>query len=545
METSLAEVHLAVARAVPDREAIVFRDRRLTYAQLADRTQRLANLMKRRGLGRHAERSALRNFESGQDHVAIYMYNCNEYIESILGSLCAAAAPLNINYRYTEEELSYLLRDSKPRAIIYHARFAPPLQAVLHALDSNVLLIQVADESGNALLPGAVDYEQELASSSPNPAPSDWSADDLYILYTGGTTGMPKGVLWRSADLFMATLGGRRADGTESETLAEVVERARTTERQCVLPSAPMMHGGSQWAAVTSLLSGFTVAIQSQPQGFDPTDILDTIAREKVTLMLIIGDAFARPLIDDANERGRDLSSLKVLASGGAALTAKNKVDLMTLFPDAAILDAVGSSETGHQGSGISQASDQVQTGNFEVSPNTGILSQDKTEILSPDNSAIGWLAQRGRVPLGYLGDADKSAATFPIINATRWAVPGDMARYRPDGTIDLLGRASVTINSGGEKIFAEEVEHALKLHPSVYDAVVCGRPSERWGQEVVAIVSLRAGEVVAVADLLAACAKHIARFKLPKAVLFREQVVRSPSGKADYRWAREQAVSS
>jgi acyl-coenzyme A synthetase/AMP-(fatty) acid ligase len=305
------------------------------------------------------------------------------------------------------------------------------------------------------------------------------------------------------------------------------------------------MHGAAHWSAFHTLYAGGTVVVQPNSRSLDPEDILRTVEGERVQSLLIIGDAFARPLLD-ALGRGRyDLRSLSLLVTGGAALTASLKRDLLARVPGLTILDTMGSSETGTQAQHLSNERQGVATGTFRPGASSLVLSEDLSSVLAPGSSEVGWFARTGRVPLGYLGDPQKSARTFPSVAGQRCSVPGDRAQISEDGSIVLLGRDSVTINSGGEKIFAEEVEQALKHHPAVYDVVVVGRPSERWGQEVVAIVKLKPGSDVAPAELLEECARHIARFKVPKEIIFAEQIVRSPSGKADYRWARSRALES
>jgi len=542
MDFSLAQLHEAIAEAIPDRECIVSGKRRLVWAEVTDRTRRLANFLLARGLGLDRERAGLERWESGQDHLAIYLYNGNEYLEGMLGAFKARLAPFNVNYRYVEEELVYLLRDARARAILFHASFAPLLEKIRAELPDLGLLIQVADRSGHPLLPGAIDYEQALAASPASRPAVEWSPDDLYILYTGGTTGMPKGVLWRQADIFVTALGGTRPDGSELGALDAIVERARKGKLR-VLPAPPFMHGASHWSAFNAFHSGGTVVIQNETRRLDPEDILDTIERENVSQMLIVGDAFARPIVDQLQSKPRALPSLRVIISGGAPLNRSLKTALLERLPHVSILDAVGASETGRQGQKLTSVASAASAATFEAVPDNVILSEDLRRVLEPGSPELGWLAKSGRVPLGYLGDPAKSARTFPTIGGIRYSLPGDRARLAADGTIELHGRDSVTINSGGEKIFAEEVEHALKHHPAVYDAVVVGRPSERWGEEVVALVKLRDGCAASELELLAECAQHVARYKLPKAFLFLDEIVRSPSGKADYRWARAQAT--
>ena len=548
MEFNLAQVHEAIAEAIPDRECIVFRDRRLTWRDVTERTRRLANVLAGAGLGARPEgRKGLQGHESHEDHLAIYCYNGNEYLESMLGAFKARVGPINVNYRYVTEELQYLLDNCKAKAIVYHSQFAPTLAEVLPDLPELTLLLQVEDDSGNDLLPGAQWYEDALADASPDrPACADsWSPDDLYILYTGGTTAMPKGVLWRQHDIFMSVMGGAVA-GTPHESLEAIVDTAKAGAMR-VMPAAPFMHGAGHWIAFLAMNGGNTVVIQSEVRRLDPKDVLSIVEREKISFLQIVGDAFARPILDEMETGAYDLSSLFIILSGGAALNSTLKERFLKVVPQAMILDGMGSSEGGGQMTQIVTAGTEVTTGTFTPAPGTCIVSEDLTHLLQPGSPDIGWVAKKGNVPLGYFGDPEKSAKTFPVIDGVRYSVPGDRGRQREDGVVEMMGRDSVTINSGGEKIFAEEVEAALGHHPDVYDAVVCGRPSEQWGQEVVAIVQLRddlhpSGDIEK--SLLEESAKHIARYKLPKTFVFVDAVVRSPAGKADYRWAKEIANS-
>ena len=541
MELNIATIHDAVAAAVPDRECIVWRDRRLTWAEVRDRTRRLANLLLDHGLGAHGDPTAVAGWESAQDHLALYLTNGNEYLEGMLGAYRARVAPFNVNYRYVAEELAYVLRDAAARGIVYHARYAPLLADVLPLLDPPpVLLLQVDDESGNPLLDGALDYEAALAEASAAPPPVTPTPDDLYIVYTGGTTGMPKGTLWRQADFLVSALGVQRHDGTDFESLDEIVTIARRSRlRSC--PAPPLMHGAAHWNAISTWTSGGTIVLQTHPQHLDAADILATLERERVTSLNIVGDAFALPLVDELRARHYDLSSLRHIVSGGAVLSSSTKRALSELVPGLVIVDIVGSSESGRQGVGTG-----TTTGAFTPSPTACVLDADRTRLLTAGDDEIGWLAQRGRMPLGYLGDRAKTEQTFPMIDGVRYVIAGDRARLLADGRIELLGRESVTINTGGEKVFAEEVELALKHHPAVYDVLVVGRPNERWGQEVVAVARLRAGaEATPDAELLAAASAHVARYKLPKAIVRTDHIVRSPSGKPDYGWARQVAIEA
>jgi len=542
---NLGTVFESVAEAIPERECIVWGERRLTYADVRDRSRRLASYLHRHGLGSATERATLAGHQSGQDHLGIYLVNGNEYIEAMIGSYLARVAPFNVNYRYVEEELRYLLTDAGARAIVYHASFAPTLERVLPSLPDLELLIQVADESGNPLLAGAVDYETVVAAAEPELPPVERSPDDLYILYTGGTTGMPKGVLWRQHDIFRAAMGGRTYGTWE---LVESYEHLRSrllpgTEVR-VMSIPPLMHGAAQWASFYYMTMGATLVFPSNTRSLDPVDVWDTVARERVIGISVVGDAMARPIVEELERGNYDATSLMAFGSGGAMLSVGLKQRLLSTLPNILITDVAGASETGVQ-MGVISSSGTVSTGTFVPGPGTVVASADLTRLLAPGDEEIGWLAQGGPVPLGYLGDAEKTARTFPVIDGERYSVPGDRARLLPDGQIELLGRDAVTINSGGEKIFAEEVEQAIIGHPAVADVVVAGRPSERWGQEVVAIVQVADGHTVSAQEILDEAGKHIARYKLPKAVAFLPEIVRSPAGKADYRWAKERALEA
>jgi 3-oxocholest-4-en-26-oate---CoA ligase len=533
----------AVAAAIPDRELIIHGERRYTYAEVIERSNRLAAYLHSRGLGCHTERSALAGHEVGQDLVGLYAYNGNEFVEALLGAFAARVAPFNVNFRYVKSELQYLLADSGATALIYHAAFAPRVAEVLPDLPQLRVLIQIADDSGNALLDGAVDYDSIIESSSPTP-PVQHSPDDLYVLYTGGTTGMPKGVLWRQHDIFMTSFGGRNImTGETVGSIDEIVARVAAGPGTKVLILPPLIHGAAQWSVMTAITTGQTLVFPAVVDHLDAEDVVRTIEREKVMTVTVVGDAMARPLVAAIEKGIADVSSLAVVANGGALLTPYVKERLIEVLLNAMVVDGVGSSETGGQMSHLSVAG-AVSTGTFNAGPDTFVAAEDLGSILAPGHEGMGWLAQRGYVPLGYKGDAAKTASTFPVIDGVRYAVPGDRARHRADGVIELLGRDSVTINSGGEKIFVEEVETAIASHPAVADVVVTGRPGERWGQEVVAVVALADDACADAGELTAHAGKSLARYKLPKAVIFRPVIERSPSGKADYRWAREQAVS-
>ena len=544
---TVSDVADAVAAAIPDRPLVIQGDRRYTYAEVVTRANRLAAYLHAQGLGCHTERDRLAGHEVGQDLLGIYAYNGTEFIESLLGAFRARVAPFNVNYRYVKAELQYLLDDAGAKALVYHGAFAPTLAEVLPDLPQLKVLIQIADDSGNELLTGAVDYES-VVSADVAPPPVRPAPDDLYVLYTGGTTGMPKGVLWRQHDIFMTSFGGRNMmTGEPSSSIQEIVDRVSASGEMRMMILPPLIHGAAQWGAMTGLNNGQTIVFASVVESFDAKDIVATIEREKVVVATVVGDAMARPLVTEI-EKGMaagtlDVSSLGVIANGGALFTQSVKARLVQALPNSIVVDGVGSSETGAQMSHVSTAA-SVSTGTFTAGPDTRVVSEDFSKLLTPGHDGNGWLAQEGYVPLGYKGDAAKTAKTFPSINGVRYAVPGDRARLLDGGVIELLGRDSVTINSGGEKIFAEEVEAAIASHPSVVDVVVAGRPSERWGNEVVAVVALADGASAEAAELIEHASASIARYKLPKAIVFRPVIVRSPAGKADYRWAKEQATA-
>ncbi|OXM60455.1 AMP-binding protein [Amycolatopsis vastitatis] len=536
---TLSTVFDTVARAVPGQEVMVWRDRRLCYRDMNARIDGVAHFLVRQGLGCHVERGELAGHESGQDHVALYLRNGNEYLECMIGAYRARAVPFNVNYRYVDEELRYLLADAGARALVYHAEFAPHVAAIRDELPGLELLVQVADDSGNLLLPGAVGYESVVTTPPPPRMPVP-DGDDLFLIYTGGTTGMPKGVLWRQHDVYLAAMGGTPF-GTKTP-FAGYPEIA-TAARQAAggirfLMTAPFIHGAAQWSSFHILNSGGTIVLPDGVRQLDWADVLHTIERERVVSVPVVGDAMARPLAEEIEIGRYDLSGLVAVSNGGAPLTPAVRARLAAALPKVVLLDAVGSSETGIQMSRVGGADTTV----FTPDENTTVLDDSRRRELRAGEGE-GWLAGRGRVPLGYLGDPDRTAETFPVLAGCRYSVPGDRAIRLEDGSIRLLGRAATTINSGGEKIFAEEVERALAAHPAVRDVLVVGRASARWGSEVVAIVVL-AGTVTD-RELLAECRRHVAGYKAPKAILRRPEIVRSPSGKADYRWARQEASAA
>ncbi|CAN5266920.1 acyl-CoA synthetase [soil metagenome] len=551
---NLSTVFDTVARAVPDQEAMVWRGRRLTYAVMNARVDGLAHYLVEQGLGCHTERTAetgLEGHQSGQDHLGVYLRNGNEYLESMLGSYRARVAAFNVNYRYVEEELAYLLIDAATTALVYHAEFAPQVAAIRGRLPKLRVLIQVADGSDNPLLPGSVDYESFVTTPRPAAGMPTPTGDDLFVLYTGGTTGMPKGVLWRHDDIYVSSMGGTVFGTTDAfQSYEAIAQHARDSAGgMTLLMIPPFMHGAAQWSTFHMITGGGKIVIPDDVHRFDPADALTVAIREEAVSLPVVGDAVALPLIEEVERAAAagtpyDLSGLAAINNGSAPLTPSVRARILEALPHILVMDAAGSSETGLQMSSMSLKGAEVEAATFTPQSDTTVVDDAMTRVLQPGERG-GWLARRDRVPLGYLGDAEKTARTFPTIDGVRWAVPGDRADILEDGRITLLGRESVTINSGGEKIFAEEVERALTEHGAVRDVIVVGRPSSRWGSEVVAVVELHDGVDASDDALLAECRVHVAGYKVPKAVVRVDKVERSPSGKADYRWAKARAVQA
>ncbi|MFD0901079.1 AMP-binding protein [Actinomadura sediminis] len=536
-QLDLATLHEAVAAAIPDRECLVWRDRRMTWREVTDRTRRLANVLRAHGLGRRD--GPHEPWESPHDHLALYLHNGPEYLEGLVGAHKARVAPFNVNYRYVDDELAHLFADARPAAILYHARFAGQVERVVQRLGgAPPLLLQVADDSGAPLAPGALGYEDALAAASAEPPPGVRpSPDDLQILYTGGTTGMPKGVLWRIGDLMHGPFQARRRDGAALTDVGEAVARAvRGGHRVLVAP--PMMHGGGTWSALGGWCGGACVIFPHRVDGLDADDLMDVAERERATRMPIVGDAFARPIVESLERRPRDLSSLRTLLNSAAGISPGVKRRLLELAPGARLVDVLGSSESGFS------VTRQGADARFALHPGAAVLSADRTRRLAPGEDELGWLAKGGgSIPLGYLNAPEKTAATFLTVDGDRLVVPGDRARLLADGTVEVHGRDATTINTGGEKVFAEEVETVLRGLPGVTDALVLGRPSERWGSEIVAVVGpADAPDDAALRD---GCAPHLARYKIPKAFVRTGRTLRLPNGKADYAAARELVETS
>lgn len=535
MDEAFTSLFDALCDAFGDRRALTWEGGNLDFDGVRRQANRFANLLHHHGVGLRADPEGGAPWESPHDHVALYLRNGPEYLIAMAGAWRARAAATNVNYRYVDAELAGVLADQQAAVIVYHGSFADTLARVLDEIDPPRLLVRVDDGSGDALLPGAVDWARALADEDPaRPPRDDFSPSDRYILYTGGTTGAPKGVLWRQGDFIVRALGLRRSDGSELSGVAEVVQRAERHHGLASMPLPPFMHGAAHWNALSTWLSGGSVVLPGRVTTFDAVEALEVADRESVSAMVIVGDAFARPLLDALDAGTPPPGRLRHILSSGAILSRPVAERLRHHLPEVRLLDVLGSSEAGRQAMNTT-APGGATGATFRPDRGTVVLDEDRRHQLVPGSETIGWLATTGRVPLGYLGDRPKTEATFPTVDGVRHVVAGDRARLLDDGTIELRGRDSVTINSGGEKIFAEEVERAIKEHRGVADVLVVGRPSERWGSEVTAVVSVHPDAAVTVADLEAVARRHIAGFKVPKAFFVVDEVPRSPSGKPDY----------
>jgi 3-oxocholest-4-en-26-oate---CoA ligase len=527
----------SVADEIPDHTALVQGERRRSWREFDERAARLAAGLRDLGLGHDSK-------------VAFYLYNSNEYLETLLACFKLRAVPANVNYRYTEHELAYLLDNSDAEAVVFHGELAERVGSVRdHAPDLRAA-VQVDDESPH--LDGALRYEELIAENAPMER-IERSDDDLLFLYTGGTTGMPKAVVWRHEDLFGAlapaayTFFGLEVPDDAREAGA-LVHKVRASGLVPVhLPASPLMHGTGQFSTLQVLTLGGTI-VTLEGRHFDPHELWQTVQRERVTQIAIVGDAFAKPMLralDEADARGEpyDLASLLLVVSSGVIWSAPVKQALIERHPVIAY-DSLGSSEGVGFATSMTTAGSDNETARFSVGPDTKVFTDDGREV-KPGSGEQGMLAVGGHLPVGYYKDPEKTAATFRVVDGKRYSIPGDYATVEDDGTITLLGRGSVSINSGGEKIFPEEVEEAVKAHPGVADAVVVGVPDERFGEAVTAVVALAPGGTAGEDEIAEALERSgLARFKRPRHVVVVDAVPRGANGKADYAWARQAARS-
>ncbi|CAL2058477.1 MULTISPECIES: acyl-CoA synthetase [Streptomyces] len=534
MEYNLADLFESVVDAVPDREALVYLDhpgtgaeRRLTYAELDAAANRLAH---------HLADSGIRPGE----HLGLHLYNGVEYVQTVLACLKARIVPVNVNYRYVEEELVYLYRDADLVALVYDAEFEDRVGAAAPRAPGLRQLLRVG--AGPAGIGTAGDFARAEASGSPERGFPARSGDDQFIIYTGGTTGMPKGVMWRQEDLFFAGLGGGAPTGEPVKAPEELAERvAAGGSGITFFPTPPLMHGTSTLTAFIGFNFGQRVVLHRR---FVPEEVLRTVEREKVTSMSLVGDAMLRPLIDALNGpmKGTDCSALFSVSSSGAIMSDTVRRQFAALVPNAMLLNNFGSSESGFNGT-ATEDSGPERGFRLRVNSRTRVVDPATHEPVAPGET--GRVAQCGHVPLGYYNDPRKTAETFFERDGVRWVLLGDMATVDADGVLTVLGRGSQCINTGGEKVYPEEVEQALKAHPDVYDALVAGVPDAVWGNHVAAVVQLRAGAPrLSLSELRIHCRTRLAGYKIPRQLVLTDTIHRSPSGKADYRWAREVATA-
>lgn len=512
----LADSFETVASTVPGRLAIVSNSARLTYAELNTRCDRLAVGLAARGIGRG-------------DTVGLYLMNSPAYLESFIAAIKLGAVPFNVNYRYRAEELRYLFNNARGSAVIHDAEFAP----VMDDVRAHVPSLRLTVATGDA-------YEQFLKSE---PAvPTERHEDDILLLYTGGTTGMPKGVMWPHKAFFFGCAGGGGFFNPHGAcvTPQEIADRVAHAYALRLMPIAPLMHGAAIWSAWSALSGGITIVID-EGRVFDPERLWDTIAREKVNMISIVGDAMAIPLRDClAAHPGRwDLSAVVNLGSGGAVFSNHVKDDFRKLLPaNATIIDGMGSSETGISGAAEPSADGMMK---LHATDTQAVVVDDR--LAKPGET--GLVARSGHVPVGYFGDPAKTAETFRTIDGRVWSISDDSARLDDDGTITVFGRGSTSINSGGEKIFPEEIEEALRAHPAIHDAVVTGAPDPRWGERVCAIVSPKPGaEAPDLPAMRTFLGDRLAGYKLPRMLIVVDEVPRSAAGKQDTRWAKALAAA-
>jgi acyl-CoA synthetase (AMP-forming)/AMP-acid ligase II len=514
---NIADLFEHTADRVPDRPALIIGEDRLTYAELEARANQVAHRLAGLGVG-------------PGDHVGIYAYNCVPWVEAMLASFKLRAVPININFRYVEDELAYLLDNADCTVVVYDPEFASRLEAV-RARVPHVRHALAIDDT----------WDASRDAESPIRDFGERSSDDHYMLYTGGTTGMPKGVVWRQEDVFMALGQGIDAlTGHKVESDTELADAAVDGFPVTSFMLPPLMHGACQWGMLGMMFKGNTVMLTPR---FDPEGVWDSIEREKANAIMITGDAMGRPLIEtlEANPNRWDTSSLFAVSSSAALFSAPVKDRFFAAFPDLMITDSIGSSEGGFNGIAQVPKDGTAMKGGPTVQPAPDtVVVDDDLNVLTPGSEVVGKVARGGNIPIGYYKDEEKTRATFVTAqDGRRYVVAGDFALWEADGTITLLGRGSMCINSGGEKIFPEEVESALKSHADVFDALVVGAADERWGQRVAAVVQPRPGRTPSLESLADHCRTKVAGYKVPRELHLVDRIERSPSGKPDYPWAQ------
>jgi acyl-CoA synthetase (AMP-forming)/AMP-acid ligase II len=529
MEFNLADLFEAAVDAFPDREYLVAEGRRLTYAQLEARANRLAHHLAAQGVRKG-------------EHVGIYALNSTEWVTTAWAVFKLRAVWVNINYRYVHDELRYLFTNADLVALVHQRQFSPRVAALLPELPALRHVVVIDDDSQEPdPSPDAVGFEEALEGASPERDFASRSGDDIYILYTGGTTGMPKGVVWRHEDVFFALGGGIDAmTGTRMERPEQMVEKGLAAGGPLTfLPVAPLMHGATQWGVMGQSFTGNRVVLVAK---FDPREVWSLVEREKVNMVMITGDAMGKPLIETLDEPGvsYDLSSLIGFTSTAALFSPAVKDEFFRHFPNLIMTDAIGSSESGNNGiTRVLPGATAMKGGPTVTAVGESVVFDEALNLVKPGSGVIGKIARAGNIPIGYYNDPKKTAEVFITVDGKRFVMPGDFATIEADGSVTLLGRGSICINSGGEKIFPEEVEAVVRNHPDIMDAIVVGAPDERFGQRVAAIVEPRPGHTAPSLEVVQEhCRGHVAGYKVPRQLHVVDKIERSPSGKPDYRWA-------
>ncbi|GED99582.1 acyl-CoA synthetase [Gordonia spumicola] len=536
MAFTIADLIEHAVDLMPDRIALESGDEQRTYAQMEARSNALAHKLRELGV-------------RPGDAVGLYSRNTIESVEAMIAIFKARAVMVNVNYRYVEAELEHIFADSGMTVLIHESQYTDRVCNVFSNSTYGVTARIVIDSAGPATDAqgdegdvAVIGYEDAIESSSTERDFEERSNDDLYMLYTGGTTGKPKGVVWRQEDVWRVLGGG--IDWYSGRPVEDEWEHAKTGAAGGQLvrfPIPPFIHGGSQWAIFQSLFAGGKAVVYPD---FDGAAVWAAVEKHKVNVVFVTGDAMARPMIDALDEGDYDTSSVVSVASSAALFSPSVKDRYLDAFPNAVIVDAIGSSETGFGGMGMAvKGQSRVGAPTVKADPNTHVLREDGTQI-EPGSDEVGRLARTGHIPLRYHGDPAKSAETFVEYGGTRYSLPGDFARIEADGTITMLGRGSVSINTGGEKVFPEEVEAALKGHPDVFDVSVVGVPDDRFGQRVAAVIQLRGGDRPSLTSLNDVVRADLAGYKTPRSVWFVDELKRSPAGKPDYRWASSVTAS-
>ncbi|GAB2457983.1 acyl-CoA synthetase [Nocardioides hungaricus] len=539
MAHNIADLFEHAVDAAPDNLALKVGGRAVTYAELEAAANRLAHYLRSRGVGRG-------------DHVAIYAKNSIEHVVATLAIVKIRATTINVNYRYVEAELNYLFDNADVVAVVHERSYAPLVAAIWdsHERLKTAVVVDDAldpDDQSDFSSYGGVHYDDAIAGQSAERDFGERSADDVHIIYTGGTTGFPKGVMWRHED-FWRVLGGG-IDFYTGEPLEEYTQSSQANDpRMVTFPLSPLMHGGAQAGMLMHLFAGHLTILEPK---FDPVRTWELIESEKVQLIFMTGDAMARPLIEAFEERAAtgtpyDASNLVAISSSAAIFSPPVKERWMAAFPNSIFTDSVGSTETGFSGMGMGDPNNISKDGPVVgLGPGSVVIDEDN-RILDPETNVgrTGRLARGGSVPIGYYKDPAKSAATFIEIGGARYSVPGDFARIEEGRRITLLGRGSNCVNTGGEKVYPEEVEMAIKGHPAVYDVLVVGIPDEKYGQAVAAVAELREGEALELEELRTYLRAHLSGYKLPRSLTVVDRVPRNATGKAQYPAAKELALA-